>query len=177
MAGAWSEGRTATGRRSLPSTKSGQRRPSLTRSAPRVRVRNPWACRGERSLVQEVTRIDRPFALQIRDQRKEQRQAEQKAADGVCEPVPAEVDDAVSDKEDHQHQHGAQPRAIPAKELPALSQIEHQAVRQRRPDHVAAGKRVLANPVAPRWQEVREPLYYLAGSGADDHLLPEDLES
>src|SRR2546429_8485524 len=102
--------------------------------------------------------IYRPFALQVGDQRKQQREAEQKPPNGVGEPVPSEVDDAVADKEDHQDQDGAEPRAIAAKELPALRQVEHQPVRDRRANQVPARVRPTADLVTELRQEVRESL-------------------
>ena len=58
-----------------------------------------------------------PFALQVGDQRKQQRQAKQEASDGVREPVPAQVDDAIAHKEDHEDKNWAEPRAIPAERM------------------------------------------------------------
>src|SRR2546423_2798942 len=103
-------------------------------------ARVAWA-RAAADLVLDggVTGVDGALALQVGDQAEEQRQSQEQASHGIREPVPAEVNHAVADKENDQYEDGAESRAITTEEIPAFGQIEDQTIDNGRPQHVAAG--------------------------------------
>src|SRR5205809_5106375 len=91
--------------------------------------------------------------------------------------MPAEVDNAEADKENHEGEDRAQPGTVTAEELPTLRQIEHEPIDDGCAQHVTAGEGVGAHVVTERGETVREALERPAGLDDGNEVFEQDLQS
>src|SRR5207249_11588724 len=91
--------------------------------------------------------------------------------------MPAEVDNAEADKENHEREDRAQPGTVTAEELPTLRQIEHEPIDDGCAQHMTAGEGVGAHVVTERGETMGEALERLAGRDDGNDVLEQDLQA